>query len=54
MHRMDVMTIFLRCELGETIYTEIPDGMKSNASLGDPSGIVSRLIKSIYRLKQSP
>ena len=49
---MDIKTAFLHSELAETIYMEIPEGIKSN--VGKTSGLACRLIKTIYGLKQSP
>ena len=49
---MDVKTAFLHSELTETIYMEIPEGIKSNAE--NTSRLACRLIKTIYGLKQSP
>ena len=49
---MDVKTAFLHSELAETIYMEIPEGIKSD--MGKTSRPACRLVKSIYGLKQSP
>nr|XP_029717511.1 uncharacterized protein LOC115260614 [Aedes albopictus] len=47
-HQMDVKTAFLHGDLREKIYMEVPDGVQA------PSGMVCRLQKSLYGLKQSP
>lgn len=47
---MDVVTGFLNGELLEVVHNVKPHGLEK----GDPSKIVSRLKKSIYRLKQAP
>lgn len=49
---MDVKTAFLHSELAETIYMEIPEGITTKA--GNTPQLACRLVKSIYRLKQSP
>ena len=49
---MDVKTAFLHSELAETIYMEVPEGIKTNKD--DSPRLVCRLIKTIYGLKQSP
>jgi len=47
-HQMDVKSAFLNGELDEEIYMESPDGFKEGEDL------IYRLLKSLYRLKQSP
>ena len=49
---MDVKTAFLHSELAESIYMEIPEGLKPEK--GNLPGQVCRLIKTIYGLKQAP
>jgi len=52
---MDVKTAFLHSELEETVYMEIPEGLHTEIQTqGLGAGIVCRLVKSIYGLKQSP
>lgn len=46
--QMDVKTAFLNGNLKEEVYLKIPDGVDANP------GMVCRLIKSLYGLKQSP
>ncbi len=46
---MDVVTAFLKGHLKEEIYMAIPEGLKS---VLHPE--VSKLLKSLYGLKQSP
>ena len=49
---MDVKTAFLHSELAESIYMQIPEGLKPE---GEHSPrLVCRLIKTIYGLKQAP
>jgi hypothetical protein len=45
--QMDVVTAFLNGLLSETIYMELPDGYKVK-------GMICRLLRSLYGLKQSP
>lgn len=47
-HQMDVKTAFLYGDLKEDIYMAVPDGVKAN------QGMVCKLQKSLYGLKQSP
>lgn len=47
-HQMDVKTAFLHGELKEDIYMAVPDGVREN------QGLVCKLQKSLYGLKQSP
>ena len=49
---MDVKTAFLHSELTETMYMEVPEGIRANEN--DSPRLVCRLIKTIYGLKQSP
>jgi len=52
---MDVKTAFLHSELAETVFMDIPKGLHTDVSKDENGGrVVCRLIKSIYRLKQSP
>ena len=49
---MDVKTAFLHSELAESIYMDIPEGLKPERE--NLPGQVCRLIKTIYGLKQAP
>jgi hypothetical protein len=49
-HQMDVKTTFLNRALDEEIYMEQPTGFVAN----DQEGIVCKLLKSLYSLKQAP
>ena len=48
LHHMDVKTMFLNCDIGETIYIVQPKSFV----LGDAKSVVCKVKKSIYRLKQ--
>ena len=50
MHQMDVTTAFLNGELHEEVYMKQPEGF----AVRGKEGLVCRLRKSIYGLKQSP
>ena len=50
MHRMDVTTAFLYAPLEEEVYMEQPEG----TTLPGGEGKVTRLLKCLYGLKQSP
>ena len=53
----NVKTAFLNGTLEETIYMEVPEGVVMQANGNTPSyrlPMACRLIKAIYRLKQSP
>ena len=47
---MDVKVAFLNGELEEKIYIDQPDGFVANGQ----EGMVCKLLKSLYDLKQSP
>ena len=47
LHQMDVVTAFLHGKLDEEIYMHLPEGYAT-------AGKVTHLLKSLYRLKQSP
>jgi hypothetical protein len=49
-HQMDVKTTFLNGELDEEIYMEQPAGFVANGQ----EGLVCKLLKSLYDLKQTP
>ncbi|KAL8121654.1 hypothetical protein AgCh_018403 [Apium graveolens] len=49
LHQMDVKTIFLNGNIGETIYMVQPE----NFVIGDPKTVVCKLKKSIYGLRQT-
>ena len=49
---MDVKTAFLHSELAESIYMQIPQGLKPEGKYSPR--LVCRLIKTIYGLKQAP
>ena len=49
-HQMDVVTAFLNGQLDEEIYMDQPEGFKEP----EKEGLVCRLQKSLYGLKQSP
>ena len=52
---MDVKRAFLHSELAESIYMEMPEGLKpETGEMGNLPGQVCRLIKTIYGLKQAP
>jgi hypothetical protein len=53
LHTVDVKTAFLHAVLKETIYIRIPDGF-DNASELRKKGLVIKLLKCLYGLKQSP
>lgn len=48
--QMDVITAFLNGDLKDEIYMEIPEGLRTSKN----SGMVCKLRKSLYGLKQSP
>ena len=48
-HQMNVKTTFLNRELEEEIYIDQPDGFVAN----DQEGMVCKLLKSLYGLKQA-
>jgi len=50
LHTMDVKTAFLNGVLEEEIYMECPEGLEEKI----PQGMVCRLVKAIYGLRQSP
>lgn len=50
MEQMDVSTTFLHVEVEEEVNMEIPKGMFEEKLPGN----VLRLLKALYRLKQSP
>ena len=47
---MDFITAFLNGDLNEEIHMVIPQGLRSSKT----EGIVCKLLKSVYGLKQSP
>jgi hypothetical protein len=49
-HQMDVKTTFLNGELDDEIYIEQPIGFAANGQ----EGMVCKLLKYLYRLKQAP
>ena len=49
---MDVKTAFLHSELAESIYMEIPEGLRPEGEYSPR--LVCRLVKTIYGLKQAP
>lgn len=52
---MGVKTAFLNSEVEETVYRDIPEGLKvKEPARHADQRIVCRLVKSIYGLKQSP
>jgi len=50
-YQLDVKNVFLKGDLEEEIYMEQPQGFVAQ---GEPSGLICRLRKSLYSLKQSP
>jgi len=49
-HQMDVKTAFLNGDLQETVFMELPDGLKKQGS----ENLVCKLKRSLYGLKQAP
>jgi len=49
--QFDVQTAFLYGKLEETIFMEVPEGLKLKEDLGN---LVCKLKKSLYGLKQAP
>jgi len=50
-YQLDVKNVFLKGDLEEEIYMEQPQGFVAQ---GESSGLICRLRKSLYSLKQSP
>jgi hypothetical protein len=50
MHQMDITTAFLYAPIDRDVYVEQPDGY----AVGDPKGMVWKLKRALYGLKQSP